>query len=89
VIGIERIESQHNPAQEKARDGNENSEYEYFLDRFDSYMRREILGIAAEFGADAEKYIFMLKRRISASTDGDDGTRPVMVSHISQEASRQ
>jgi hypothetical protein len=39
-------------------------EYVYFIDYFDIRMRHRILSVAAEFGDDAEKFIFTLRRPV-------------------------
>ncbi len=48
-----------------------NTKYKYFIDYFDLDARMEILGLAAEFGAEAEDYIFMLRRPIEEGASSE------------------
>lgn len=71
--------------QERPRIQDESDQKDYFIDRFDSYTRRKILGVAASFGSDFERMIFMAHK----SKDADRMTEGEVLSIVPEELKKQ
>jgi len=61
-------------------------EYDYFIDRFDLDSRSQILGIAAEFGAEAEETIFMLRKK--KGTEGASNIEALLAKNYPESGGR-
>jgi hypothetical protein len=75
VVDMPYVPERSPAARVVSENGDDGVEYEYFIDRFDMDTRAMILGLAAEFGADAEEYIFMLRRPTGKGPTRDPGVQ--------------